>query len=75
MKRLLRSVSDNSPLYRVIMDGKKFETHQFVEDAGDYSMVGDFQVCPRSKEVRGARRAVCIKSAENLRRVPRIDNK
>ena len=43
--RLLRSVSDNGPLYSVIMSGKEFEIHGFVEMAGEYSVMGDFVVC------------------------------
>lgn len=69
--RLLRSVSDNGPLYSVIMGGKEFEIHEFVEMAGEYSVMGDFVVCPREKDVPGAMRNVCIKTATNLKRVKR----
>ena len=69
--RLLRSVSDNEPLYTVIMGGKKFESHEFDEMAGEYSVMGDFVVCPREKETPGAMRNVCIQTADNLNRVKR----
>ncbi len=69
--RLLRSVSDNRPLYRVIMGGKEFEIHDFDEMAGEYSVIGDFVVCPREKDTPGAMRNVCIKTAKNLTRVKR----
>ena len=69
--RLLRSVSDNDVLYSVILGGKEFEIHEFDEMAGEYAVMGDFVVCPREKNVAGAMRGVCIKSAENLYRVKR----
>src|SRR5262249_39743754 len=58
--RLLRSLSDNEPLYSVIMGGEESETRQFEEMAGKYAIMGDFLVCPRAKEVAGAMRNVCI---------------
>jgi hypothetical protein len=39
--------------------------------AGEYSVMGDFVVCPREKEEPGAMRNVCIKTARNLQRVKR----
>jgi hypothetical protein len=53
------------------MGGKKFEIHEFDEMAVEYSVMGDFLVCPREKDVPGAMRNVCIKTAENLKRVKR----
>jgi hypothetical protein len=40
-------------------------------NANNYFIFGDFVVCPLEKEIPGAMRSVCIKSAQNLRRVKR----
>jgi hypothetical protein len=53
------------------MGGKEFEIHDFDEMAGEYSVIGDFVVCPREKDTPGAMRNVCIKTAKNLTRVKR----
>jgi len=69
--RLLGVASDTKSLYRVIMGGKEFEVHEFVEMADEYAVLGEFEVCPLQKDVPGARRNVCIKKAEHLKRIKR----
>jgi hypothetical protein len=66
--RLLRVVRGDERLLKVLTGGND---DNFVQMADDYEVFGDFEVCPLEKDVPGAMRDVCIKKAENLRRVRR----
>ena len=63
------SVEDGAePLEQMLGDG---DIHQFVQNAGEYELVGDFVVCPLEEARSGKRLSVCIDSARNVQRVPR----
>jgi len=66
--RLLGVVSGDESTIKVLSGGNP---GNMPEAANEYDVFGDFVVCPLAKEVSGKRRAVCIKNAENLRRVRR----
>ena len=63
--RLLRVISGQEIPCKLLDDCLNIET------LGDYSVFGDFVVCPLEKDTPGAMRSVSIKSARNLRRVKR----
>jgi hypothetical protein len=64
--RLLGVVSGDEPMIKVLSGGNQ---DNMPEAANEYDVFGDFVVCPLDKEVPGSERAVCVKKAENLRRV------
>jgi len=66
--RLLRVKSGPDSLYKLLDDDR-------IRNASNYFIFGDFVVCPLEKEIPGAMRSVCIRSARNLRRVKRKASK
>jgi hypothetical protein len=68
--RLLRVVRGDERLLKVLIGGND---DNFVQMADRYELFGDFEVCPLENDVPGAMRDVCIKKAENLKRVRRKD--
>ena len=68
--RLLRVVRGAEPLYKVLTRGND---DNFIQMADEYAVFGDFDVCPLQKDAPGEMRSVCIKKAENLRRVRRTE--
>jgi hypothetical protein len=62
-RRILRVESGADPLLKFLGDDPV--------NANNYFIFGDFVVCPLEKEIPGAMRSVCIKSAQNLRRMKR----
>jgi len=66
--RLFSVVFGDDRVDKVLSGGSD---NNFPQAANEYEVYGDFEVCPLQKGLPGLRRDVCIKKAENLRRVRR----
>jgi len=58
------------PLYKVLARGND---DNLIQMADEYAVFGDYDVCPLQKDAPGEMRSVCIRKAENLRRVRRTE--